>query len=288
MHFKKLGVVLFLIFSFLPIKSYAQISNAGFVPGNIWYSTDPFEEGDKIKIYTVVFNSDIREFSGTIVFFDNNVFLGKKDFVVPTEGIKGVSIDWTVTVGAHKIFGKIENAKFLISKGKYEEVHLAENKTGESVRTISKKIISKITDDTNSITKNYNSIINNVSSTGSQSLKNIQKIITEKTPNFIAQPIISGTEMVEELRTNIAFASKKRKEEVKAQMEVLSVGRKNDEKISSDQENAEVNKFLKPFKYLELFFFTLVSFVFNNKFIFYGIVVAVILLVLRYIWNLIL
>ena len=71
-------------------------------------------------------------------------------------------------------------------------------------------------------------------------------------------------------------------------MEVLSVGRKNDEKISSDQENAEVNKFLKPFKYLELFFFTLVSFVFNNKFIFYGIVVAVILLVLRYIWNLIL
>ncbi len=287
MDFKKLGLFLLLIFFLLPIRSHAQTSNAGFVPGNIWYSSDQFEEGDKIKIYTVVFNSDTREFSGTVVFFDNNVFLGKKDFVVPAEGVKEASIDWTITAGTHKIFGKIENAKFLISKGKYEEVYLAESKTGESVKTISKKIVSKSAE-TNNIVKNYDSIVNSVSTAGSQSIQNIERMIAEKTPEVIAQPIISATGVVEELRTNIAFASKNKKEEVKMQIKVLGVSKKNDKKIPSDPKNAEVNKFLKPFKYIELFFFTLVSFIFNNKFIFYGIVIALILLTLRYIWNLIL
>ena len=51
MVLKRIGIVLFLIFFLLPNHNLrAQDSNAGFVPGNIWYSQDPFEEGDKIKI----------------------------------------------------------------------------------------------------------------------------------------------------------------------------------------------------------------------------------------------
>ena len=59
-------------------KILAQSSNTGFVPGNIWYSKDPFEEGDKVKIYTFIFNPDSRELSGTVIFFDKTVLLGKK------------------------------------------------------------------------------------------------------------------------------------------------------------------------------------------------------------------
>ena len=83
MNLKKAGIVLFLIFSLLPIqKIFAQSSNTGFVQANIWYSKDPFEEGDKVKIYTFIFNPDTRELSGTVIFFDNTVMLGKKDFIV--------------------------------------------------------------------------------------------------------------------------------------------------------------------------------------------------------------
>ena len=118
MTFKKVSIVLFLIFSLFPIqKIFAQNSNTGFVPGNIWYSKDPFEEGDKIKIYTFIFNPDARELSGTVIFFDKTVLLGKKDFIILSKSANDISIDWTVTAGDHTIFGKIENAKFLISKG---------------------------------------------------------------------------------------------------------------------------------------------------------------------------
>src|SRR3989344_4963797 len=104
---QKFWAVLILIVFLLPInKIIAQTSNAGFVPGNIWYSTDPFEEGDKIKIYTLIFNPDARELSGTVIFFDNSIFLGKKDFVAPAKGVKDISIDWTAAAGSHSILRK--------------------------------------------------------------------------------------------------------------------------------------------------------------------------------------
>ena len=109
----------FFVFSFISIhKSYASL-DAGFVNSNIWYSQDNFTEGDKIKIYTVIFNPDSRQFSGTVSFFDKTVLLGKKNFSISGNGVNNVSIDWTVIAGDHTIFAKIENSKFLISDGKY-------------------------------------------------------------------------------------------------------------------------------------------------------------------------
>ncbi len=273
---KKTVIILFLLFTILPIKSYAQVSNAGFVPGNIWYSIDPFEEGDKIKIYTLIFNPDERELSGTVVFFDNNIFLGKKDFIALAKGVKDISIDWMATVGAHNIFGKIENAKFLVSKGKYEEVYLAENETSKSSRTVSKKIILKTTN----ISENPDSIIDSVSSIGSESIKNIEKVIEEKTPEFITKPVILTTNTIEKLRSDTGTFLKEEKETVQNQIKAL-----NNAKTSGDTENTEASKFLKPFKYTELFFFTFLSFIFNNKFIFYIILAFIIFFLLRYIWH---
>src|SRR3989338_5661631 len=66
---KALIFVLIINSLFGACRAYAQSSNAGFVPGNIWYSLDPFLEGDKIKIYTLIFNPDPRELSGTVIFF---------------------------------------------------------------------------------------------------------------------------------------------------------------------------------------------------------------------------
>jgi hypothetical protein len=156
MNLKKAGIILFLIFSLFPTQNiFAQNKNTGFVSGNIWYSKDPFEEGDKVKIYTFVFNPDVRELSGSVIFFDKTTLLGKKDFTIPAKGADDVSIDWTVSTGDHSIFAKIENAKFLISKGNYEEVYLAENETEKSTSSVSKKIVantlSQIKDNKDSI-----------------------------------------------------------------------------------------------------------------------------------------
>ena len=266
MTLKKIGTILFLIFSLLPIqKIFAQDSNIGFVSGNIWYSQDPFEEGDKIKIYTFIFNPDNRELFGTVIFFDKTILLGKKDFTIPAKTANDISIDWTVTVGDHTIFAKIENAKFLISKGKYEEVYLAENETEKSSRTVSKKIISKENSETSSETNTGTTVLD------------IKKIIEEKTPTFITEPIASTVNTLEEFRINTNIASDNKKEEIKNEIKIL------DAKKTTSKENTKTNPFLKPFKYVEVFLLTVFSFILNNTILFYGILTIVVFFILRFI-----
>lgn len=264
MILKKVGVVLFLVLFVFPIyKIFAQSSNTGFVSENIWYSKDPFEEGDKIKIYTFIFNPDIRELSGTVIFFDKTVLLGKKDFIISSKKASDISINWTVTAGDHTIFGKIENAKFLISKGKYEEIYLTENETEKSSRTISKKIDSQLVD----INTNHTYV------------EDIKKIIEEKTPDFITKPIISTFNRIGEFRENINLTSENKKEEIKNDIKVL------DSIKNTSNSETKTNPFLKPFKYIELFFLSIFSFILNNKILFYGLIVIVVFFILRFIWE---
>jgi len=268
---KKILLIAILILCLLPIfKTQAQDSNAGFVPGNIWYSQDPFEEGDKIKIYTVLFNPDSREFSGTVIFFDKTTFLGKKDFKVVPRSVQDISIDWTVNVGEHIIFAKIENAKFLVSPGKYEEVYLSGNQTEESKRTVKKKIIPQSSSD---------GIINNLKGeildASSGSIENIGNLVKENTPDIIAQPIISTVNSLEDFRDKVGSLSVENKETIKKELKY-------------NKENLEDNNKLEtPFKYIKLFFLTLASFIFNQKIIFYILLLSLVFFLLRYIWRLI-
>ena len=266
MNLKKFGLVLFLIFSILPVQRiFAQTSNTGFVSGNIWYSKDPFEEGDKIQIYTFVFNPDSRELSGTVIFFDNTVLLGKKDFTIPAKGAEDVFIDWTVNAGDHNIFGKIENAKFLISKGKYEEIYLAANETQKSARTIAKKITSTQTN-TNPI-----SDIGNVITT---SISNIKDTISGQTPEAVTKPI-------EKLRVDIIKTEENKKAQLENEIKVL-----DNTKVALNK-NTATNTLTKPFKQVELFFVSIFLLILNNPIIFYGLVAIIVFFILRFIWKLV-
>ncbi|MFA5937134.1 MAG: hypothetical protein WC822_04625 [Candidatus Paceibacterota bacterium] len=259
MNFKKVGIVLFLIFSFFPVQNIlAQVSNTGFVSGNIWYSKDPFEEGDKIKIYTFLFNPDVRELSGTVNFFDNTTLLGKREFKIPAKGADDISIDWTVTAGDHTIFGKIENAKFLISKGKYEEINLSLNETEKSSRIVSKKIVPK--------------------STGTE----INTIT-----NSITQPLTSTIDRIEELREDTKVLSENKKEEVKKEIKALDDTHLENLPSNKNSTIKTTNPILKPFKYVELLFLSISSLILNNKILFYGIFAIIIFFILRYIWNIV-
>lgn len=267
MNWKKVGIVVFIIFCLLPIhKISAQTTNVGFIPSNIWYSKDPFEEGDKIKIYTFLFNPDEKELSGTVVFYDKTILLGRKNFIVGAKEVKDISIDWTVSVGEHTIFGKIENAKFLISAGKYEEAIIGENKTAESSRTVRKKIIVKLPDN----------LLENVVS--DQQIQNIEKFIVEKTPDFISKPLVLGANTVEEFRSNIGAASENKKGEVSNQIKIL-----NNEKNPPDSKTN--TNFQKPLKYIELFFLTIFSIILNNKWIFYIVLALIVFFLARFIWR---
>lgn len=290
MTFKKISVFLLLILSLIPTSLiFAQSSNVGFIPANIWYSKDPFEEGDKVKIYTLVFNPDDRELSGTVVFFDNSTFLGKKDFKASPKSVKDIYIDWTVNAGNHTIFAKIENAKFLISKDKYEEVYVAENKTAESKINVAKKIIADLPE------KVIDSVSNSAPVTG------IQKTIGDNTPAFVTNTINSTTNFLEDIRESSKNSLENKKESVQKEIDVLDKMKidkeakfnedgtiKKGETVKEAVKSTETkNLALKPFKQAEYFVLTIIAFIFKNKVIFYGLIVLIIFWILRFIWRLI-
>lgn len=267
---KKLFILLFLIFSVVPINTYAETNNTGFIPSNIWYSKDPFEEGDKVKIYTVVFNGDTREFSGTVSFFDDTIFLGKKSFVVTAKSTKDMSIDWTVSVGIHKIFAKIENARFATSGGNFVDVFLNDNKTDVSETTIRKKILPVATKTTETV----------------DSIKNIQNIIKDQTPSVISKPIVAGLNLLEDTRGGLATTTDNTKASVAAELKALDTPTTTTKKGSTTVA-PKTSSILKPWKYVELFFLTIFSFILSNKLVFYLSLAIVAYFLLRYIWNLV-
>ncbi|MEK7564049.1 MAG: hypothetical protein AAB510_00570 [Patescibacteria group bacterium] len=266
MYIKKFISVLFLIITIFPVyKTYAEVSNAGFVPESIWYSVDPFKEGYKIKIYTFLFNPDKRELSGSVSFFDKDNLLGKKNFTIPGNRAQDLSVDWVVTVGTHNIYAKIENAKFLVSKGVYEDANLSVTETKESVRIVKKPVIP--------LTKGDATIKEEDVTSPSVLVKDIGNTVEEHTPSFISNPLLKAIDFTEGMRTSVDVNISDKRDAVKEDLENIKETVKND------------NIFLKPWKYVELFLLTLFYFIFDHKIVFYLILVFLLYLVLRSIWN---
>ncbi len=273
---KRILIFFFLISILIPSRIYSQTpSRAGFIPGNIWYSPDPFEEKDAIKINTIIFNPEANKFSGDVIFFDKDIFLGKKSFIVQARGIENVEINWIATAGEHKIFAKIENAKLLLSNGQYKEIYIAENKTEENILKIEKKEFPNT------------SIIDNIGTASIESVENIKNAIKEKTPDFVTKTTILTANVIEATRSSMNVVLEKKKEAVQNEIKTLNAESKDGATTVSDLKNKKGDGLMKPFKYIELFFFTIFSFIFGNKPIFYGILFIVAIFFLRYIFRLI-
>ncbi len=121
---------------FLPLSVIAQTSQddfeIGIIPGNIWYSPFKFFAGDKVKIYTAVFNNSGYDISGTVVFFDNNQEIGQKDFFLAAkENIGAISINWIAQEGERNISVKLINLNKIID-GKKTYLPLEEREIAEA------------------------------------------------------------------------------------------------------------------------------------------------------------
>ena len=186
------------------------------------------------------------------------------------------------------IFAKIENAKFLISDGKYEEVFLSESQTPGSERTVEKKIIIESSSNTSNgagLANIGNTIVTSAENLIKNSTTNTANLIKDKTPDFLTKPMVLGISTVEGLRQNIGTATENKRAIVKKEIKAL-----NDQKILANKKSTAEpsgSKLEKPFKSVELFALVLFSTIFNNKFIFYGILIIILFFFFRFLWHLI-
>ncbi|MBI3633778.1 MAG: hypothetical protein HY226_05835 [Candidatus Vogelbacteria bacterium] len=135
---RRTGLLLFLailLFPFLSVKivhAVQTLENTGLITRNIWYSKDPFYAGDKIRIYSVVFNGSILDLRGRVNFYDKGTLLCTSEFSVLSGGVSNVWCDWGVGVGKHSISIRITNPRGSIPGGDEAEVILSSDQLATS------------------------------------------------------------------------------------------------------------------------------------------------------------
>ncbi len=121
-----------------PARAQAAAENVGFIPSNIWYSKEPFFDGDKIRIYTVIYNSSGQDIAGTVAFYDNGTEIGTTNFSIAQGRVQDLWIDWTAAVGPHTISASIKNATTQLPSGEKVAVTVANAQAGGREQVVEK------------------------------------------------------------------------------------------------------------------------------------------------------
>jgi hypothetical protein len=261
--------VLILVFAFVTIFSFSDYvfasTTAGFIPGQIWYSKDSLEEGDSVKVYTALWNGSENPIFTKVIFYDKEIVLGTREVTVPSMATKDVSISWQVTAGDHNIHAKIISST--ISKsGKEESVVLTRSATGEDHQYVSVKL-KKADGETATGSDIVNSQITNI----------IDKVV----PESLSKNVSSGLDSIDSFRLEKSKIIEDSKKVTEDKIEILKSKTDNVEKSKKiDLNSLDVLK--KPLFYVELFLLKILAFIFSNKWIFYGIIVFLLFLILRF------
>lgn len=123
--------ILGLGFAMPVIAQTKTLKNIGFIQNNIWYSKDPFFNGDKVRIYTAVLNGSQYDFKGIAEFYIGRKLVGESEFSLVSGGFQVLWADWIAEEGKAKVFANIKNPRISLPGGAEELVVLENSKTGE-------------------------------------------------------------------------------------------------------------------------------------------------------------
>lgn len=241
-------LLLFLAGTFSVHAVEAPIKNAGFVPANIWYSKEPFFEGDKIRIYTVIFNGSTEDIVGAVEFLDNGALISATDFSLASGGrVRDVWVDWVAESGKHVITARITEVSVIKEGGKKVPVILENAETGKSERIVDMDTDSDgignsdDSDDDNDTVPDVDEVKNGTdplkkdtdgngifddeelvlaeeqkekatSDTQEGVIENALKVIEEKIPDPIEEAISSGANFIERFRVSEGYQARLAKE----------------------------------------------------------------------------
>jgi hypothetical protein len=271
--FIKYFIYLFIILSiFSYLSVYAEgVINSGFIPGQIWYSKESLIEGDTVNIHTAVWNGEKESILVRVEFYDKNVILGDREVVVNTLELKDVYVPWKITSGDHVISAKIVSSVVTVS-GKKEIVILDRNTTLNDKQFISvvvKNILGEQVTQTDALK-------NQIDKTTSE----INSVIPEE----ISSTVSTGYNTIDNLRENTSVKIDSIKNETKKEIDSFKNVIK-DTIQNADKKSGIEDATKKPITYVKLFLFSILSFIFGNKIIFYGFLIVILFYIFRLIYR---
>jgi len=156
---------LFILICFVcvPLLTFAQTSsstpkiiNARILP-IIWYSTLSINDGDSIKIYSGIQNNSGVDFSGSAIFYVDDIEISKKVFLSNNNSLIDVSTDWVASPGSHdvqvKISASVSADKALVSyESSKENISIVRKINAEIIKESALSTISLVVAKTDKLT----------------------------------------------------------------------------------------------------------------------------------------
>ncbi|MBP6926602.1 MAG: hypothetical protein KBB70_02810 [Candidatus Pacebacteria bacterium] len=252
-----LSVATFAIVFSLPLLARAE-ANAGFIDTSIWFSNEPETVGESTTISTLINNQDAKAIYGMIGFYDNGKLITQKATTVDPRASKVVSITWKVTVGSHSMVAKFENTRYTNEKGTATVVSKSETApyrftvlTPEAKETADSKATANGTNGTPGSSASKTEVEKTV-----DDAKDAAEGAFAKFDNF-------RTKTAETLVGKVAGAQKSIED-------IKEIPKKEQTFLQT------------PFAYLKLLFFKAAHFIFSSMYAFYGLIILIIILFVRY------
>lgn len=271
---KKYFPFLLLLLSVIPVVPVLaeDVTNSGFIPGQIWYSKETLTEGETVNIHTAVWNGEKDySLSAKIEFYDKNVILGTRDVTISPLELEDVSVPWKITSGDHVISAKIISSKTVVS-GKEEILSLRYSKTSNDKQSV--PVVVK--NEKGEVVTTTDSLNNFIDKAGTE--------IKEVVPANVSSSVSNGFTAVDDFREKTSVKVEGIKDDAKE--ELSQIKGQESEKVSTEKEVKNTDDVIKkPITYIKLFLFTALSFIFANKIVFYGILVLAIFWILRLIYR---
>lgn len=262
--------------------SELPIKNAGFVQSNIWYSKDPFYVGDKVRIYTVIFNGSAYDLTGAVEFLDNGTSLGKTNFSLSSSGrAQDLWIDWKATSGSHTITARLVNVIADGPNGK-QSVSLPGAETGKSERVVDLDPIAKEAQVKIEAQK--------VSDAHTQTLGKVNdalQAVNSTIPAPVKEAASSSMNTIERFRIGegyqVRLAKEQKQKEITAIQAVEKLALTDKNKTVRSATDTMLNTAEKPFAYVVLAILTVLQYFLEWQILFYGVSLYIIYRIIKWV-----
>jgi hypothetical protein len=270
---RKLFIYSFFILFLTPLTfTYgAETINSGFIPGQIWYSSEELIEGQTVNIHTAIWNGDKNSLTAKVEFYDKNVILGSREITVNSLELKNVSVPWKITSGDHVISAKVASSSSLIS-GKKEIINLKQGETEADKQSI--PVFAR--DEKGNIISSNGIVKDQLNKTSSK----IGSILPDKVNNNISNIFAK----IEKFRQTSSLGLTESKKDAQKEIDLMKSENKDNVENIKQKENIE-DGIKKPISYIKLVLLTILVLIFASQIIFYGLLVLIIFFILRFIYR---
>ncbi len=255
------------------VSTYAA---TGFIDTPIWFTPESPSDGDTVTVYAVFKNTEKVPLNGTVLFYDNELLLGKKQLSIASNNVSLASVSFKIGPGEHAFSAQMSNLTEIGEGGKTVPVALPVTSAKATNYFVSKTIPNPFSAQAGSdSTASEKLLLNQVDE--------IQKKVLDSVPDTVKDTVSEKTKSLDSWRNVTAESFSTKKSTAEKSLDTLTKQKAEALKKGSIAPSAKYVD--TPLAYVRLWLFSMLAFLFGTPVMFYIVGLLLVFFVLRFLFS---